>query len=124
MTPQAVQEAIRRAIHHHGFGEFEQAEEKLHGYLERYPDYGPLQAAASVLAMDLEDVELARACASKAPDHPDAMATLGSLDLAENRLEAARELLDEAEDLFDEADTMLRNGVLVGLQETIGRVLG
>lgn len=75
----------------HELGEFEQAGEKLHAYLERYPDYGPLQAAASVLAMDLEDIELARACASKVLEHPDAMATLGSLDLAENRLEAARE---------------------------------
>jgi Tfp pilus assembly protein PilF len=80
----------------HQLGEFAQAEEKLHGYLQRYPEYGPLQAAASVLAMDLEDVELARACASKAPDHPDAMATLGSLDLAENRLEVARERFERS----------------------------
>jgi len=74
----------------HQLGDFEQAGEKLHAYLERYPDYGPLQATASVLALDLGDIELAQACASKAPEHPDAMATLGSLDLAENRLEAAR----------------------------------
>jgi tetratricopeptide (TPR) repeat protein len=73
----------------HQLGEFEQAGEKLHAYLERYPDYRPLQAAASVLALDLGDIELAQACASRAADHPDAITTLGSLDLAENRLEAA-----------------------------------
>lgn len=80
----------------HQLGEFEQAGEKVRRYLDRHPDYGPLQAAASVLAMDLEDIELARACASKAPTHPDAMATLGSLDLAENRLEAARERFERS----------------------------
>jgi len=74
----------------HHLGEFEPAREKLRGYLDRYPDYGPLQAAASVLALDLNDLELAQACANRAADHPDAMATLGSLDLAENRLGAAR----------------------------------
>jgi tetratricopeptide (TPR) repeat protein len=74
----------------HQLGEFEQAREKLLGHLQRHPDYGPLQAAASVLALDLGDVELAQACANRAADHPEAMATLGSLDLAEHRLEAAR----------------------------------
>jgi tetratricopeptide (TPR) repeat protein len=82
-------------IDHH-LGKFEQAREKLPRYLERYADYEPLQAAASVLAIDLEDVELARVCATKAPDHPDAMTTLGSLDLAENRLEAAREWFERS----------------------------
>jgi tetratricopeptide (TPR) repeat protein len=74
----------------HQLGDFVQAGEKLQAYLERFPDYVPLQAAASVLALDLDDIELARTCAGKAPDHPDAMTTLGSLDLAESRLDAAR----------------------------------
>ena len=80
----------------HQLGAFERAGEKMAAYLERYPDYGPLQAAASVLALDLEDVELARACAGRAADHPDAMVTLASLDLAENRLEAARERFERS----------------------------
>jgi len=80
----------------HQLGEFERAGEKLHDHLARYPDYGPLQAAASVLALDLGDIELAQACASRAADHPDAMTTLASLDLAENRLDAARAKFERA----------------------------
>jgi Tfp pilus assembly protein PilF len=69
----------------HEDGQWEEAAERIHRHLDRFPDYAPLQAAASVLAMDLDDAELARSCALKAGDHPDAMVTLGILELGENR---------------------------------------
>lgn len=87
--PQAV--LLDLQIHHH-LGEFEAAEAKLAGYLERFPDYAPLQSAASVLAMDLDRPDLARECALKGGSHPDALATLGALELGENRLGDARAL--------------------------------
>lgn len=78
-------------IHHH-LGEFEEAEEKLADYLQRFPDYVPLQAAASVLAMDMDRADLARLCAEKGGEHPDALSTLGALELGEQRLDDARAL--------------------------------
>lgn len=74
----------------HQLGRFEDAEAKLDRYLERFPDYGPLNAAASVLAMDVDRPDLARSAAEKGGAHPDAMATLGVLDLGERKFEEAR----------------------------------
>lgn len=82
-------------IDHH-LGELDVAADKMREYLERFPDYAPLQAAASVLAMDLEDIDLARACAERAGAHPDALATLGALELGDNRLADARDLFARA----------------------------
>lgn len=70
--------------------DLEPARAKMAAYLARHGDYAPLQAAASVLAMELGDTELARACASKAGDHPDALATLGALDLGQNLADEAK----------------------------------
>lgn len=78
-------------IHHH-LGEFEAAEAKLAAYLERFPDYAPLHSAASVLAMDIDKPDLARECALRGGAHPDALATLGALELGDNRLDDARTL--------------------------------
>lgn len=68
----------------HEAGQWTEAAERLPRYLARHPGYGPLQAAAAVLAMDLEDVELARRCAIEAGEHPDAITTLALLDLGES----------------------------------------
>lgn len=78
-------------LHHH-LGDFDAAEVKLDGYLSRFPDYAPLQAAASVLAMDLDRADLARRCAIRGGDHPDALSTLGTLELGEQHLDEARSL--------------------------------
>lgn len=80
----------------HQLGRFEEAERKLDTYLRRFPDYGPLNAAASVLAMDIDRPELARIAAAKGGAHPDALATLGILDLGEGRLEEARTQLAQS----------------------------
>lgn len=78
-------------IHHH-LGEFDAAEEKLDDYLARFPDYAPLAAAASVLAMDIDRADLARRCAEKGGEHPDALSTLGTLELGEQHIDEARTL--------------------------------
>lgn len=81
---------------HHELGEFDEAEARMRAYLERFPGYAPLEAAASVLAMDIDDPELARACATRAGAHPDALATLATLDLGDNKLDRAEQGFVEA----------------------------
>lgn len=78
-------------IHHH-LGEFDAAEAKLDAYIERFPEYAPLQAAASVLAMDVDRADLARQCAERGGDHPDALATLGAIELGDHHMGDARAL--------------------------------
>ena len=80
----------------HELGRFEDAEAKMHSYLNQHPNYQPLHAAASVLAMDVNRPDLARASALKGGAHPDALTTLASLDLAEHNIEAAKMHFEEA----------------------------
>lgn len=80
----------------HELGRFDEAAEKMVRYLEKFPDYAPLQAAASVLAMDVDDPELARAAAEKGGDHPDALTTLATLDLGDRKLDEARGQYEKA----------------------------
>ena len=80
----------------HELGQFDKAERKLDEYLEMHPSYGPLQAAASVLAMDVDRPDLARKSAEAAGDHPDALVTLGTLDLGERKFADARDQFKEA----------------------------
>lgn len=80
----------------HDAGELDSAAARARGHLARHPDYPPLLAAISVLALDMEDDELARDCASKAGDHPDALTTLGTLALTDGGDEAARPMFQKA----------------------------
>lgn len=80
----------------HERGEFDDAANIAAEYLQRHGDYPPLLAAISVLAMDIEDEELARACATKAGDHPDALTTLATLKLGEQDTEEARTMFETA----------------------------
>lgn len=73
----------------HELAAFEDAEAKMDEYIALHPDYPPLQAAASVLAMDVDRPDLAREAALKGGDHPDAITTLGTLDLGDFKLDAA-----------------------------------
>src|SRR5205814_1001186 len=61
-----------------------------------FPDDEGLAAAVSVLALDIEDLDLARTCALKATNHPDAMTTLGTLALGESKLREAEQLFERA----------------------------
>lgn len=85
----------------HELGRFGDAESKMNDYIAKHPDYAPLQAAVSVLAMDVDRPDLAREAATKAGAHPDALTTLGSLNLGEHEL-------DEAQAQFERALAMRR----------------
>lgn len=80
----------------HEQGDFDGAAAKIGDYLEAHGDYAPLQAAVSVLAMDVEDEELARRAAIAGGDHPDALATLGTLTLGDGDPAGARAMLEAA----------------------------
>jgi tetratricopeptide (TPR) repeat protein len=80
----------------HELGRLGEAGERARSYVKAFPDYAPLMAAVSVLALDLEDEALAAACAARAPDHPDSLATMGALTLGEERPEEALALFDRA----------------------------
>lgn len=80
----------------HDAGAFEDAADRARLHLAAHGAYPPLLAAVSVLALDLEDEELARQCAEGAGAHPDALTTLGTLHLAEQGPEAARPLFEQA----------------------------
>jgi len=82
----------------HQHGEFEQAAALAREYVELHPDYAPLMAAVSVLAIDVGDEELAARCAAAAGDHPDALATLGTLALGEERATEALAIFDRVLD--------------------------
>lgn len=64
--------------------------------LELHPDDAGLLAAMATLALDLEDAELARRCALKAGDHPEALAASGMLDLQDGSIETAQALFDKS----------------------------
>lgn len=80
----------------HERGDFDGAAEKLRPYLAAHGDYAPLQAAASVLAMDLDEEALARQAAIAGGDHPDALTTLGTLTLGDGDAAEAHRLLERA----------------------------
>jgi tetratricopeptide (TPR) repeat protein len=80
----------------HDRGQFEQAAELARTYVDLHPDHRGLMAAVSVLALDVEDKELAARCAAKAGDHPDALTTLGTLALGEDRATEALDMFDDA----------------------------
>jgi tetratricopeptide (TPR) repeat protein len=82
----------------HEQGEFDRAAERARDYVAIHSDYPPLMAVVSVLALDVEDEELAAECAAKGGSHPDALSTLGTLALGDDRATEALELFDRALD--------------------------
>lgn len=80
----------------HERGDFEDAALLAQEYQNQHGDYAPLLAAISVLAMDIEDEELARKCALRAGDHPDALTTLATLNLGEQKNIEARAMFEQA----------------------------
>ncbi len=78
--PQAAQLEVKLL---HRSGEFDTAAERAKEHLARHGDYPPLLAAVSTLAMDLEDISLARDCAERGGEHPEALTTLATLALDE-----------------------------------------
>lgn len=90
--PQAA--ALRITLLHTA-GNLDAAESAGRHYLTIHPGHRALAAAMSTLAIDIEDEALAAECAAMAPDHPDALVTLGTLALG-------RDDASEAEALFDQ----------------------
>jgi tetratricopeptide (TPR) repeat protein len=80
----------------HEQGAFDEAASCARDYIERHPDHRGLMAAVSVLALDVEDEALAARCAGKAGDHPDALTTLGTLALGEERATEALDIFERA----------------------------
>jgi tetratricopeptide (TPR) repeat protein len=80
----------------HARGDFDEAAERARRYVDLHPGHRGLMAATSVLALDVEDAALAERCAAAAGDHPDALATLGTLALVEDRGAEATELFERA----------------------------
>ena len=72
------------------------AVEQARAYMEMHPEYAPLMAAISVLAVDEQDEALALEAARRGGEHPDAQTTLGTLALGEDRPDEALALFDEA----------------------------
>lgn len=93
--PQAAMLKVQ-ILHQHGA--FDEAAALAREYIEVHPDYAPLMAAVSVLALDVGDEALAARCAAKAGDHPDALSTLGTLALGEERATEALAIFERALD--------------------------
>ena len=94
---EALPQAAQLEIHlMHSAGEFEEAAVRARAHLQLHPDYPPLLAAISVLALDVEDEALARDCAQRAGGHPDAITTLATLALAEDGPQRAKPMFEQA----------------------------
>ncbi|WP_230635836.1 tetratricopeptide repeat protein [Sphingomonas sp. Leaf4] len=91
--PQAAQLHVG-LLHHHG--DLDAAEAAARAAIDRFPDHIGLNADVSTLAIDLEDMALARMTAQRAGSHPAALVTQGVLaldaadaDTAAHRFDAA-----------------------------------
>ncbi len=80
----------------HDQGQLDLAMEKGREHLARHPEHEGLNATLSVLAMDAEDVDLARQTAVHAGNHPDAITTRGLLALNDDTPDAALGLFEQA----------------------------
>lgn len=80
----------------HEQGAFDEAAARARDYVEWHPDHRGLMAAVSVLALDVDDEALAARCAAKGGDHPDALTTLGTLALGEERATEALDIFERA----------------------------
>lgn len=80
----------------HNRGDMEAAEAAARRGLDRHETDAGLLAAVSVLAIDIDDPDLAERCARAAGDHPDALATLGTLALDAEDPHEARAYFDRA----------------------------
>lgn len=91
--PQAAMLRVQ-ILHQHGA--LDEAAALARDYVDVHPDYAPLMAAVSVLALDVGDEALAAECAAKAGGHPDALSTLGTLALGEERATEALAIFERA----------------------------
>ncbi|MFA6114569.1 MAG: tetratricopeptide repeat protein [Sphingomonas sp.] len=95
VLPQAAELRVQLL---HQLGDFETAGDVARHYVELFPDHRGLMAAVSVLALDIDDEQLAAACAARAGDHPDALTTLGTLALGDDHATDALDIFERAID--------------------------
>ncbi|KQM23096.1 hypothetical protein ASE73_02415 [Sphingomonas sp. Leaf24] len=84
--PQAAQLLIGLL---HDRGEMDRAGTVARMAFDRFPDHAGVNAVISTLAIDLEDLNLARAAAGRAGDHPEALVTQATLAIEDNDPAAA-----------------------------------
>ena len=80
----------------HSAGEFDEAVRRAKEHLARHGDDPSLLAALSTLALDVEDVALARDCAQRAGDHPEALAALATLALGDQEVGRAKAMFEQS----------------------------
>lgn len=80
----------------HEAAELDEAHAFGQAALKQHSDDAGLLAAMATLALDMEDSELARRCALKAGDHPEALAASGMLDLQDGSIETAQAFFDKS----------------------------
>ncbi len=80
----------------HEAGDFDEAMALACRMLALHPDDLGLNAAIATLAIDVEDIELARQCAGKAGDHPEALAVTALLELQDGDPVTARVLFERS----------------------------
>ncbi|WP_164115908.1 tetratricopeptide repeat protein [Sphingorhabdus sp. Alg239-R122] len=93
---QLPQAAALRVRLMHSAGHFDKAMEEAKMLADIHPEDPGLMAAISVLALDVEDIDLARKAAAKAETIPDAITTLGTLALADSDPSSALEHFNTA----------------------------
>lgn len=100
LTPNAVKRiaaaAMLRVQLLHEAEDFDSALCEGKEALVRFPDDAGLLAAMATLALDVDDVALARDCALRSGDHPEALAAIGVLDLQTGDVAAARLAFDRS----------------------------
>lgn len=101
----------------HDRGEFRDAAERARIYARQHPGDPGLSAAISVLALDVEDKDLARETALRGGDHPDALTTLGTLSLGEQKIEEAQSLFRRALDRNPDSPRALIGRGLIHLMQ-------
>ena len=93
---QLPQAAMLRVQLLHQLGDVDAAMGCARDYGELHPDHEGLMAAISVVAIDAEDEALAADAAARAGNHPDALATRGTLALGEQRAVEAEAIFASA----------------------------
>ncbi|MBN8501792.1 MAG: tetratricopeptide repeat protein, partial [Sphingomonadales bacterium] len=80
----------------HEAGDFEGALAFGKQALAQHPDDAGLNSAVATLALDLEDLELARACAVRGGEHPEALAAIGMLVMQDGNPAEARASFEQS----------------------------
>ena len=103
----------------HEAGDFDAAFALGKAALERHPEDAGLLAATAMLAIDVEEPELAREWAKRAGAHPEALAVSGLLELHDGEPAAARQMFDRSLAVRDDNPRAWIGRGLAGLAENI-----